>query len=328
MPKSNHEEIEKLKEFFEKLPSRTDKPLSKITIMNYVSKLNKLSQLVEGHPWNGDDKFLMNAKKVISAIDKAQITGKKDFLSPVLRLLKSMNVDSNLITEYQKGLAQFKNDEYSDRKKNKASDDKAEDSLPLSQILEKIKAYKPQTDMQLVYLLINALYFMNTLVPRNDLNIVKLASSSKKAKDLNKEFNYILIDKDGTPSNLVWNNYKSNHTFGSKKFPITREVQTLIKEYVKRFGKANGDYLFNMRNGEPYKKSNFLDLIKTATEAVLGKQMGVDLIRQIQITDYYRDKVKTIEEDEKDAERYLHSSNIHKEYYRGNLAEGSDTEKD
>jgi len=327
MPKSNHEEIEKLKEFFEKLPSRTDKPLSKITIMNYVSKLNKLAQLVEGHPWDGNSGFLMNAKKVISAIDKAQITGKKDFLSPVLRLLKSMNVDSNLITEYQKGLAQFKNDEYSDRKKNKTSDEKADGSLPLSQILEKIKAFKPQNDIQLVYLLINAIYFMNTLVPRNDLNIVKFASSSKKSKDLNKDFNYILVDKDGTPSAMVWNNYKSNHTFGSKKFPITTPVQTLIREYMKRFNKVNGDFLFTMRNGEPYKKSNFLDLIKSATETVLGKPMGVDLIRQIQITDYYRDKVKTIEEDERDAERYLHSVNIHKEYMRTNLKEESESEE-
>jgi hypothetical protein len=326
MPKSNHEEIEKLKEFFEKLPSRTDKPLSKITTLNYVSKLNKLSQLVNGHPWDGNSEFLFNPKRVISAIDKANITGKKDFLSPVLRLLKHLNADNDIIAEYQKGLALFKNDEYASRKKNKATDDKAENSLPLTEIINRIESYKADTLTGLIYKLICSLYFLNVLVPRNDLNIVKFASDKKKTKDLNKEFNYILLDKEGTPTAMVWNNYKSNHTFGTKKFPITPSVKALIKEYFKRATKSNGDFLFSMRNGEPYKKSNFLDVIKGATQAVLGKEMGVDLIRQIQITDYYRDKVKTIEEDEKDADRYLHSSNIHKEYYRGNLAERSDEE--
>lgn len=329
MPKANYEHIEKLKAFFDKLPSRSDKPLSKITISNYVSKLNKLSQLVRGVPWDSNTDFLLEPKKVISAIDKARITGKKDFLSPVLRLLKYMNADNALISEYQKGLSSFKNDEYEGRKKNKASDDKAEQSLPYSEIVDKIKSFKPENEMQVIYRLICALYFMNVLVPRNDLNIVKFASSSKKAKDMNKEFNYILIDKDGTPSAMVWNNYKSNHTFGSKKFPITKEVQSLLKDYIKSSGKVNGDFLFTMRNGEPYKKSNFLDLIKSATGTVLGKEMGVDLIRQIQITDYYRDKVKTIQEDEKDAERYLHGMGQHKEYMRTNLkAEESENEDD
>jgi hypothetical protein len=126
------------------------------------------------------------------------------------------------------------------------------------------------------------------------------------------------------PTAMVYNNYKSNHTYGSKKFGITSQVQAILREYVKRMGKVNGDYLFLMRNGEPYKKNNFLDLIKSATETILGKPLGVDLIRQIQITDYYRDGVKTIAQDEADAQRYLHSQAMHREYLRVNLKAESD----
>ena len=327
MPRDNHEAIEKLREFFETMVSRTNKPLSKITVMNYVSKLNKLSSLILGHSWDGNAEFLLDTKKVVDAIAKATVTGKKDYLSPVVHLLKSMNVDGKIILEYQQAMGAFKDAEYEKRKHNLATPEKAEDSLPLETILERIKAYKPETDVQYMYLVICALYFLNVLVPRNDLNVVKLASSSKKNKDLKKEYNYILIDKEGKPVSMVWNNYKSNHTFGSKKFEITPAVQAILREYISRMGKQNGDYLFAMRNGEEYKKSNFLDVIKNATEAVLGTGLGVDLIRQIQITDYYRDGVKTIAQDEKDAERYCHSVGQHREYLRVNLKAASEDDE-
>jgi hypothetical protein len=74
-----------------------------------------------------------------------------------------------------------------------------------------------------------------------------------------------------------------------------------------------------MRDGEPFKKSNFLDLIRQAMEAVVGKPIGIDLVRKIQISQYYNENAKSIEQDEKDAHRYLHSLSVHKEYLKTNL---------
>ena len=136
---------------------------------------------------------------------------------------------------------------------------------------------------------------------------------------MNPEFNYIVLDKNKSPVEMVWNNYKSRNTYGRQKFPITAEVKTLLKEYIRLFDKQNGDLLFAMRDGEPFKKSNFLDLIRQAMEAVIGKPIGVDLARKIQISQYYNEYAKSIEEDERDAMRYLHSTNVHKEYLKTNL---------
>jgi len=144
-------------------------------------------------------------------------------------------------------------------------------------------------------------------------------------KELNKDYNYVLVSASGEPTSMIWQKYKSDFTFGVRKFPITPFVKNLLKEYIQKTGRQNGDLLFKMRNGDEDKKSNFIDIIKRSTKEVLGKEMSVDLIRQIQITNFYRDGVKTIEQDEKDAERFLHSSKVHKEYYRENL-KGSDTE--
>jgi len=317
--KNNPEKLQELKEVFESLGSKHDKPLSKITVSNYVSKLNKLSSMVLGHPYDGRNEWLLDAQKVISVIRKSDISGKKDMFSPVVRLLKKMDAGSDVVGEYQKAMSEFKDGEYKVRKENKAKEDDMDNALPLGEIKDRIKLYKPKDTLELIYKLIVSFYFSNTLVPRNDLNIVKFVSDKKKAKDMNPEFNYIVLDKNKSPVEMVWNNYKSRNTYGRQKFPITAEVKTLLKEYIRSFDKQNGDLLFAMRDGEPFKKSNFLDLIRQAMEAVIGKPIGVDLARKIQISQYYNEHAKSIDEDEKDAMRYLHSPQIHKEYLKVNL---------
>jgi hypothetical protein len=90
--------------------------------------------------------------------------------------------------------------------------------------------------------------------------------------------------------------------------------------YMDLYKKKPGDFLFVMRDGQPFKKSNFLNLIGNATEAVIGKRQNVDLIRKIQITHYYSTHVKSIEEDEADARRYLHGTPVHKTYLKIDFA--------
>jgi hypothetical protein len=145
---------------------------------------------------------------------------------------------------------------------------------------------------------------------------MKFVSTSKKANQLNPEFNYITLDKNGTPIDIIMQNYKSRNTYGRQKFPISPEVRDLLKQYIKLFGKKAGDFLFVMKDGQPFKKPNFTDLIGNATEAVLGKRINIDLMRSIQISHYYNQHAHSIQQDEDDARRYLHSSNMHKDYLK------------
>lgn len=316
------DKLEKLKELFEKMGSKHDRALSNITVTNYVNKLNKLSTIVLGHGYNGSNNWLTDSNRVIGALRKHELSGKKDFLSPVVKLLKHIDAPQDIISAYQKAMSEFKDDEYSVRRKNKASQEHVDKALPYEEIIQKINDYKVVDDTTLIYKLICAMYFQNTLVPRNDLPTMKLVSTSKKVSQMNPEFNYITIDKAGTPIDVIMKNYKSRATYGTQKFPITDVVKALLKQYFQVFGKRPGDFLFVMRDGQPFKKPNFIDLIGNATEAVLGKRMSADIIRQIQITHYYNQHAKSIEEDEHDSLRYLHSSAIHKEYLRTNLPQG------
>ena len=313
------DKLEKLRELFQRMGSKHDRELSKITITNYVNKLNKLSTIVLGHGYNGTHNWLTDADNVIKKLQDTQLSGKKDFLSPVVKLLKHIDASQEIIGKYQKAMSEFKDDEYTLRRKNKASQEHVNNALPLGEVLKRIDAYEVKDDTSLIYKLICSMYFQNTFVPRNDLPTMKFVSSSKKLKDMNPEFNYITLDKLNEPKEIIMKNYKSRNTYGVQRFPITKETGDLIRAYIKSYGKRAGDFVFVMRDGQPFKKPNFIDLIKTATNTVLGKPMTADLMRQIIITSYYNEHAHSIEEDNKFHMRFLHSSTIGKEYLKTNF---------
>lgn len=310
------EKVKELKDFFTKMESKHSKPLSQVSITNYTNKLNRLSTLVQGKGYDGDNKWLFDAEKVIGKLVDSNVSGKKDFITPVVRLLKELDAPQETIALYQKAMSKLKEAEDVSRKGNVATKKDVETYIPLPQIIKSINDYKPKDDMELIYKLICSLYFQNTLVPRNDLPTMKFVSASKKSNQMNPEFNYITLDKNNTPIDIIMNNYKSKNTYGRQKFPIKAEPRELLKQYIKSYNKKAGDWLFQMRDGKPFQKPNFIDLIGNATEAVLGKRLTIDLIRRLQITDYYNGNVKSIAEDEADAKRFLHSTNVHKEYLR------------
>lgn len=313
------QKLEQLKTLFTEIGSKHDRKLSPITVTNYVNKLNKLSTIILAHGYNGTHDWLMDADSVIKKLKEAELSGKKDFLSPVVKLLKYLDVNVDIISKYQKAMSEFKDDEYSIRKTNTASKKHADNALPLGEIIKRIDAYKVVDDMTLIYKLICSMYFQNTFVPRNDLPTMKFVSTSKKVREMNPDFNYITLSKKYEPKDIIMKNYKSKNTYGVRIFPITKETSSILKEYINTFGKRPGDFLFVMRDGQPFKKPNFIDLIKTATEAVLGKPMTADLMRQIIITAYYNEHAHSIEEDDKFHMRFLHSAAIGKEYLRTNF---------
>lgn len=328
--KNNIDALESLKKTFEVLESRHGKPLSPVTIKNYVAKINKLSCLVLDHAFDGDLKWLNSPDKVIAVLQKSNATGLKDFISPIVRLLKTKNeLDPQILEAYQKAMTSFKNDEYGLRKKNKSSDKEIERSISLPDIIEKINKYQPKTKIELTYLLVCKLYFQGSVVFRNDLSCMKLVSNSKKLKDMNSSHNYITIDKAGVPVSVILKNYKSSATYGTQKFPITNELKGCLAEYLKMTGKQAGDFLFSKSETVPYNKDTVRALLEKSTEAVLGKALNINLIRKIQITDFLRHGPHSIEASEIDAKRYLHSVNQHSEYLGLGLkhtASGSDSE--
>ena len=325
---NNLDALDALKNTFNTLKTKGEKELRPTTIDNYIQKINRLAVLMTGKGYDGDNSFLMNPEKLADSLDKADLKSKKDYITPVVRLLRHLGVSADNVEMYQKRMKAFKESEYDKRKENKASKSELENAIPLPEIWDMIKEYKPKNHAQLLYKAIVSMYFMggkDSLVPRNNLPDFKLVSSTKKVKDMNPEFNYFVM-RDGTPIGVIMNRYKSQATYGRQKFSLSPFQQDVLKQYFHTFGKKAGDFAFSLEQGEPYSYNQFGEVLKKATSELLGKPMNVDLIRKIIATDYWKDGLHSISDDERQARRFQHSVGQNREYVKPEFIKGDGEE--
>ena len=314
-------EVEKnaLTKIFGSLKSSKGEPLSKITVANYATKINRLSKMLTGADYE-NSKFLHDYKSVIKHMNDCDLKSKKDYISPVVRLLRHDGGHEGEIDKYLEFMSELKSTEEQSRGDNlitKKVD--LDNSMSLSTILDRYNSYSIYDGdklnlNKLLYKLIVCFYFKSDLVPRNDLSIMRLAKYNKK--DLNKENNYITI-KNGEPYRIVMLAYKTSSTYGRQTFTITEELGKMLKLYIKEFAKENGDLLFT-KNGEQISDKTFLELIKKSMKEVVGSPLNVDLIRSIIITDYNKTP-HSINDKKLNALKFLHSPEMQQEYVKLNI---------
>jgi pterin-4a-carbinolamine dehydratase len=315
------------RKIFEAIQTKMGKPLSKLTIDAYIARLNRLHVLVTGKPIESKSlAWLTDVDSVIEKLKASDLGSKKDYLSPVIKLLDQAGEDQAIIKKYSMSLSSLKENEDEKRGNNQAHDEVVKGFVDLKEVDSRIDGFVKKigslTDDELVKLLIVCMYYRSDLIPRNDLNIFKLVDKSKAGKKMNDEFNYILTDKRGAnlvATGIVMNNYKTRGTYGRQKFGITPTLGKVLYEYFKRWNKANGDYLFVNLKNEPFSKTHFLGLLRQATESILGKQQTIDGIRRAIITEFHSKGMRTINEVEEFAKRFLHSPDKNREYMSVNL---------
>lgn len=319
------EKLSDLEYLFSQMTSRGDHPLSKSSVSNYVRKINRLAILVTGSGYNGNLDWINNSKNVIDKLTHSKLSSKKDYITPIIRLLKHYNSSNDTIAEYQKALSAFKGDEDKERKDNKASAKEKSLAYPLQDIKRKILEFKPQNDAELVQKVIVSFYFLNdAFTPRNDLYEMKIVSNTKKPNKMDDRYNYLVVNKEGKSEGIIMNNYKTAHTYGRQRFTLSPELRQVLDQYLKEYKKQPGDFLFVMRDGQPFKESNFRNLIESSMEYIIGTPINIGLARKIKITNYYSGKAHTINEDEEFARSFLHSTGVQKEYLKVDLYDKDD----
>jgi hypothetical protein len=295
---------------FKKARTPNDYSLSEVSIRNYISKLNTLSRLATTQDFK-NYKFLLNPKKVIQALNKSTLKGVKDYYSPIIILLDLVKANKDIIKVYQDELIKQAEKEYEKRERNILTETEKERILTMKEINKRYDNYDPKTPADLMDKLIVAFYFKNDLIPRNNLPKIKITN---KDKDLDDNYNYLVIDKDKKPKEIIMLNYKTRNTYGEQRFKITPELKKLLEEYMSSFNKSVGDFLFSTESGYEIKDNSFLYVIKKAMEEVLKSPLNIDLIRSIIINDFYTGNPKSIQQKKEFARRLLHSPLVSQEY--------------
>ena len=298
------------KNLFKKAQTPNGYSLSDVSIRNYISKLNTVSKLTTKKDYS-NYKFLLKPKKVIDALNKSHLKGVKDYYSPIIILLDLVKANKEVIKVYQDELIKQAEEEYEKREQNVLTTTEKERILTMKEINDRYDKFQVKTPADLMDKLIVAFYFKNDLIPRNNLPKIKITN---KDKGLDDNYNYLVVDKDKKPKEIIMMNYKTRNTYGEQRFNITPELKKLLEEYMLSFNKEVGDFLFSTESGYEIKDNSFLYVIKKAMEEVLQSPLNIDLIRSIIINDFYTGKPKSIQQKKEFARRLLHSPLVSQEY--------------
>jgi len=314
---------------FTNMLSRNGEKLSPYSCKSYASKVNRVSILMTNKPYEDYKYFINNVDNIIKKVNESELKSKKDYFSAINKLLKSKKVNETILEKYKQAMKIQKEKEQEIRGENLATDNNIKKSQTagnsLEEIQNKIKKYSildndKIDDSKLINKLLVSFYFMNRFyIPRNDLPEFKLISISKSKKPLSDEYNYIVINPDKKPIKIIMKNYKTKSKYGTQSFKISEYLEEILQTYLKEYGKMPGDYVFVDRNGKPFKHSNFSNLIEKAMESVLGSRIGIDLARQIVLSNLYNDNLMSINEKKELARAFLHSPEVAQEYIRVNL---------
>ena len=84
-----------------------------------------------------------------------------------------------------------------------------------------------------------------------------------------------MLDDSGQPTQLVFNRFKTDRTFGQQVLPVTEQLANVLRPYV--HGKPDGAVLFPNTTGEPH--SNFSRVVSSTFRRHTGREVTVDLLR-------------------------------------------------
>ena len=175
--------------------------------------------------------------------------------------------------------------------------------------------------VKLENLTIMALYFKNNLIARDDYKEMRITNVSKRANELNKEYNHLIYNpQTNSVVKFVMFAYKTASKYGKREFEIPSDLRKILNAYIKTFNKKVGDWLFTTTTGSQYTGSNFGKVIQNSGYAITGKYLNVNLIRKIWIIWFFNNaKRPSINDKKAFAERFLHSKDVQEEYNRVNV---------
>jgi hypothetical protein len=320
----------------ERLTSKFPK-LSKSTIRNYCSQLNKIKKINEN---NASKLFnLYNVDKVDEFLaENYKLTTSKQF---VMALIKYLQLDpvknENIIIKYQNlfieivdELENNKKDinEKSEKEKKKWAT-KAELLKVLDNLKLKVMKYnlfdakinelnKSERVMLTDYVVLSLFLLQPPRRPRDFAEMV--IQSERRYSGNDKKVNYLII-KNGVPSYFIYNVYKTGKRYGQQIIQVkNNELKYILKKYIKVIGFNEYETMDLFRTYENKKmESNAIThkIITIFKSSFLKRNTSASTIRQIIISETVGiDEIDKMKKREKLAHDMAHSTDTQLTYIK------------
>ena len=116
------------------------------------------------------------------------------------------------------------------------------------------------------------IYAIYTFIPPRRLEYANMYIINKSKKINNKD-NYLVIYRN-TPVKFIFQDYKTNRTFGKQEYDIPEELAKIIKKYIYKNKLKTGDKLL------PYNEKYLSEVIGKIFNKVYGEKINLNYIRK------------------------------------------------
>lgn len=264
--------------------------MSKISVIHKVlskDELDKelLQKILLGNGTDKDEDKLLENMKYIKDVDTLietitkkyeNIQSRKGYIAPFLTLTSYLKCLNKI--NYEKIRIEFEkvnNEIYGIRKENeKPKTENLIDDFDEETILELSK--KLGSDDKVIY------QFYTLQAPRRNDDVIRIEiiNEGYDKEKLDKKKNYIVIDENNIPNELIYNYYKTKKVYGKQTITITNDnLKKTIQKDIIRHQKKEGDKLFKYSRADTFGKA-----IARVFTKVYNMKITLNTIRHSYIT--------------------------------------------
>ena len=148
---------------------------------------------------------------------------------------------------------------------------------------------------------------------RNDvagMEIITKRKYNQLTEDQKKDTNYLRLDKGSLK--FILNDYKTSKKYKEKVLDIPKDLEKLLRFYMRVNKLENGSVLFTSGTGKPLTRNALSQLFIKTSKKYLDKSISTTMLRKIVLSDKFGDLK---EEMEKMADIAGHSTDVMSDVY-------------
>jgi len=274
--------------------------LKENSIKQYEIHLNKLKKLFDSDSYD----FLSKPDDVMDKIKDNHYTSQRNTLNAIIILLLALNHDNKydkLMEEYQTIRDKFNAQYLSDNENGKISSSQSNNFVDLSEIKNMLKkmdseikssGLKKKTNLtgkEKELLMVYTIFSFLVRYPlRLDLAGMKYISKTQynALSDTDKkDGNFLVHNKKGSQFlEAILNEYKTSKKYGEKKIRIDKDIEKILRMYIKATGKQFGDVLLTSSTNRELSRNALSQLLIKTTKKYLNKSISTTLLRKIVVS--------------------------------------------
>ena len=281
-------------------------PLGETSIKDYISKANKINVIFKNRklpqPVQAELKKLfndnpnLNLELILSEMDylnddiKTTIDKLREHYqndntfksyTNILSVISSHFKELHHIYQPLTKVGKFINKKVQERREENEVDEGDEGkiiSIKPDEIYKNLEKLKSVEDRMI--------YALYTLFPARRLDYKNMKLTTETSVEKLNDINYLMLSN---PKQFVFNDYKTNNTYGKQDFKIPDDLDMVINQFITAKKLRNGDFLFSLLRDkkEPIAESNFSAKVKEVFNKVYGIPISMRFVRMSWATDLY-----------------------------------------